>query len=208
MHIPGLFEIKDTALIHQFIKEIGFATLVTANNAYPVATHIPLELEINEKGEWVLWGHVSKTNPQWKMFEHFPTVLAIFLSPINSYISSSWYSHANAPTWNYMSVHISGNIKIIEGEKLWESIRRLTNKYEKNSANPVSLDTLPPSVQKQMNGLVGFEISMDKVEAAFKLSQNRNETDFKNIINQLRLSKNRNEQLMADAMEQYAKPQG
>lgn len=107
-----------------------------------------------------------------------------------------------------MSVHVSGTIKIIEGEKLWESIRRLTNKYEKNSANPVSLDTLPPSVQKQMNGLVGFEISMDKVEAAFKLSQNRNEADFKNIINQLRLSKNRNEQLMADAMEQYAKPQG
>ncbi|MEO6303256.1 MAG: FMN-binding negative transcriptional regulator [Bacteroidia bacterium] len=208
MHIPSLFEIKDKDLIHQFIKETGFATLITANGAYPVATHIPLELEINEKGESVLWGHISKTNPQWKMFQNFPKILAIFLSPVNSYVSSSWYNHPNAPTWNCMSVHVSGTIKVIEGDELWESVRRLTNRYEKNMANPVSLDTLPASVQKQMNGIVGFEISMDKVEAAFKLSQNRNETDFKNILEELRSSKNRNEQLMADAMEQYAKPQG
>ncbi len=201
MHIPKLFEITDNKIIEQFIKENGFATLISKGSEYPVGTHIPIELEINENGEKVLWGHVSKANPQWREFATSPNVLVIFLSNVNHYISSSWYNHPNAPTWNYLSVHVSGKLKVLEGEILWESIRRLTNKYEKTSANPVSLDTLPESVQKQMNGIVGFEISIDKIEAAFKLSQNRNDEDFKNIVNELRLSNKLSASLMADVME-------
>ncbi|MBK8788127.1 MAG: FMN-binding negative transcriptional regulator [Chitinophagaceae bacterium] len=144
---------------------------------------------------------MSKANPQWKDFENDENVLVIFLSPVHSYISSSWYNHPNAPTWNYLSVHITGKLKIIEGEKLWETVRRLTNRYEQKSEHPVSLDTLPESVQKQMNGIVGFEIRIDKVEAAFKLSQNRNDEDFENIVKQLRLSNELSSRLMADVME-------
>lgn len=201
MHIPKLFEITDKSVIEAFIKETGLATLISKGSVFPVGTHIPLELEINEDGNQVLWGHISKANPQWADFEKDPNVLVVFLSPVHSYISSSWYNHPNAPTWNYLSVHISGKIKIIEGEKLWESVRRLTNRYELHSAHPVSLDTLPESVQKQMEGIVGFEISMDKIEAAFKLSQNRTDADFENIIKQLRLSGALSAKLMADVME-------
>lgn len=120
---------------------------------------------------------------------------------MHSYISSSWYNHPNAPTWNYMSVHITGKLKVIEGDKLWESVRRLTTRYEQKFTNPVSLDTLPESVQKQMYGIVGFEISIDKIEAAFKLSQNRNDEDFENIVKQLRLSNELSPNIMADVME-------
>lgn len=201
MHIPKLFEITDNKIIEQFIKENGFATIISMGSEYPVGTHIPIELEINENGEKVLWGHISKANPQWAAFETSPNVLVMFLSNVNHYISSSWYNHPNAPTWNYLSVHVNGKLKVLEGEILWESIRRLTDKYEKNAANPVSLDTLPESVQKQMNGIVGFEISIDKIEAAFKLSQNRNDEDFKNIVKKLRLSNQLSASLMADVME-------
>ena len=120
MHIPKLFEIKDITIIEQFIKENGLATLITKNSLFPVGTHIPIDLEINENGENVLWGHISKANTQWNDFEKDENVLVIFLSPVHHYISSSWYNHPNAPTWNYLSVHISGKLKIIEGEKLWK----------------------------------------------------------------------------------------
>jgi transcriptional regulator len=201
MHVPKIFKVTDNNIIEQFIRENGFATLITKGSEFPTGTHIPIELEVNSKGEKVLWGHMSRANPQWKEFEHAPEVLVIFLSHVHSYISSSWYNHPNAPTWNYLSVHVSGRLKILEGDTLWESVRRLTNRYEKESARPVSLDTLPESVQKQMNGLVGFEISIKKIEAAFKLSQNRSDEDFNNIIKELRLSKNLSAQLMADIME-------
>jgi len=202
MHVPKLFRITDEVVIEQFIKETGFATIITKGSDYPVGTHIPVELELNNNGEKVLWGHISKANPQWKDFETSPNVLVIFLSNVHHYISSSWYNHPNAPTWNYLSVHVSGKLKTIEGEELWESVSRLTNRYERNSANPVSLDTLPESVQKQINGIVGFEIGIERIEAAFKLSQNRNAEDFANIISQLRLSDSLNSKLMASVMEE------
>ena len=188
--------------MEQFIRDTGLATLITKGSAYPAATHIPVELEQNANGETILWGHISKANPQWKDFEKDEHVLVVFLSPVHHYISSSWYSLPNAPTWNYMSVHVTGRIKIIEGEELWECVRRLTNRYEQKSANPVSLDTLPPEVQQQMNGIIGFEISIDKMEAAFKLSQNRDDEDHKNIIMQLRSSSGLSAQMMAEVMEQ------
>lgn len=205
MHVPKYFEVKDRAIIEQFIKENSFATLITKGSDYPVGTHIPIELELNENGEQVLWGHISKANPQSSDFEKDPGVLVVFLSHIHHYISSSWYNHPNAPTWNYMSVHVHGRLKILEGDMLWESVRRLTNKYEQHSKNPVSLDTLPASVQKQMNGIVGFEISIDRIDAAFKLSQNRNEEDFNNILRELCSGNDLLGKLMAEAMAEQRK---
>ncbi len=37
-----------------------------------------------------------------------------------------------------------------------------------------------------MKGLVGFEIKIERIEAQFKLSQNRHPVDYANIIAQLR----------------------
>jgi transcriptional regulator len=201
MYVPEIFEITDPKIIEQFIKENGFGTLITASSPFPVGTHIPMLLETNAIGDKVLTGHISKENPQGLDFEKSPQVLAIFLSSIHQYISSSWYNHPNAPTWNYISVHVSGNLKIIEGDTLWKAVSQLTDKYEQQSKCPVSLETLPKSVQRQMNGIIGFEISIHKIEAAFKLSQNRSQEDFANILNELRLSKDLMASLMADCME-------
>lgn len=200
MHVPAYAEVTDRELMEQFIRETTLATIISSGQVYPVATHIPLELEVNESGQKALWGHVSKANPHWKIFEKNPNVLVIYLSPVHHYISSSWYKEPNAPTWNYMSVHVTGKARIITGDKLWESIRRLTAHHEKISENPVSLDTLPESVKLQMNGLVGFEISIEKMEGSFKLSQNRTKEDYGNIIVQLNKSNVPQARAMADIL--------
>ena len=204
MYIPKIYEVTDDEIIEQFIKANSFATLVSANNAGIAAAHIPLELEVNEAGQKLLRGHMSKANPQWKNFSDDQPILAIFLSQAHHYISSSWYEQPNVPTWNYMSVHITGKVKLIEGAALWEMLKRLTDKYEAKSQHPVKLDELPDHVKKEVNGLVGFEISIEKTEAAFKLSQNRNEKDYRQIIQELRNTGDVNAGLMADAMEKQA----
>ena len=202
MHTPSHFKIDDEKLIDQFLRDHSFGTLISAGSPYPLATHIPMELETNTQGNPVLRGHISKANPQWHSWASHPQVLAVFLSPIHHYISSSWYNHPNVPTWNYMSVHISGELSILTGEELKESLRRLTDKYEKESKNPVSLDQLPVAVQNQINGIVGFEIQINRKEASFKLSQNRNEEDFMNIITELKNSGNSQAIQLAEIMEQ------
>ncbi len=201
MYIPKIYRIEDIEVIEDFIRANGFATIVSPAESHPIATHIPLDLQKDGHGNRLLTGHVSKGNPHWKQLERNPKILAIFLSNIHSYISSSWYNHPNVPTWNYMSVHASGTVSLLEGDQLRESLKRLTNKYEKNSEHPVSFETLPPPVQRQINGVVGLEIRVEKLECAFKLSQNRSREDLENIISHLKLKEGAGSRLMAEVME-------
>ncbi len=185
MYTPKHYKQEDWDEIKNFVQTYPFATLVSIDEKYPVATHIPIELEQNFEGETVLWGHIARNNRQWESFDKHPDVLAIFQSH-NSYISSSWYEEPEVPTWNYRAVHIYGKLKELSEEALRESLRRLIDKYEQNSECPVSMDTLPEEiVEPQLKGVYGFEISIEKVEAADKLSQKRNEQDHYNIIKKL-----------------------
>ncbi|QNL48233.1 FMN-binding negative transcriptional regulator [Olivibacter sp. SDN3] len=201
MYVPKQFRVEDQETIYQFIRENGFATLVSCSSDFPEATHIPIELEERGNGEKVLWGHMAKANPHWKSFAHFPQVLAIFQSPIHHYISSSWYDHANAPTYNYMSVHVRGKIRRLTEEEEWESVKRLVQRYEKIAERPIDLETLPPAVQQEINGLVGFEIAISGMDAAFKMSQNRDDKNHQLIIAALKKQGTRVADQLATIME-------
>ena len=185
MHTPKHYKQEDWDKIQQFIKTYPFATLVSIDEKYPVATHIPIELEQNFDDETVLWGHIARNNRQWKNFGDHPDVLAIFQS-YHSYISSSWYDKPEVPTWNYRAVHVYGTITELSEKALRASLRRQIDRYEKESECPVSMDSLPESiVEPQLKGVFGFEISIEKVEAADKLSQNHCDYDQNNIIRKL-----------------------
>src|SRR6188768_1938546 len=125
---------KKTEII-EFVKQNGFGILVSTVNGKPWATHLPLV--INTEGT-VLSGHLARGNAQWRELNQNEEVLAIFTGP-HAYVSSSWYDHENVPTWNYISVHIYGKIRITEGEKMLADLKELTNKYEKASVKPVTV---------------------------------------------------------------------
>ncbi|MBA2407058.1 MAG: FMN-binding negative transcriptional regulator [Chitinophagales bacterium] len=163
-----------------------------------MGTHLPLELEKNEDGEKFLWGHLSRANPQWKSFKDNDEVMAIFLGP-HTYNSSSWYDHVNVPTWNYIAVPMYGKVKIAEGEKLREMLK--PGVYEAVSQKPVSVHTMPDAyVQKEMKGIVGFEIAIERIEAKWKLSKNRDAANYQQIISELEKLNNFNAQQIAAEM--------
>ncbi|WP_138431078.1 FMN-binding negative transcriptional regulator [Fodinibius saliphilus] len=185
MYTPKHYNQDDWDELQQFIKTYSFATLVSIGDVYPVASHIPIELETNLDGDTVLWGHLARGNRQWKTFEKHHDVLAIFKDH-DSYISSSWYQEPEVPTWNYRAVHIYGELTELTEDTLRESLRRLIDKYEQNSECPVSMESLPDKVvEPQLKGIFGFEISIDMIEASYKLSQNKSEEDHNNIIKKL-----------------------
>ncbi|MFI5134889.1 MAG: FMN-binding negative transcriptional regulator [Chitinophagales bacterium] len=201
MYIPGYFQQRNFPEIENFIRKNSFAVLVNEVAEKPWATHIPVELEENEKGEKVLWCHIAKANPQWKSFESNRDVLVIFSGP-HHYISSSWYNHFNVPTWNFIAVHVYGKVAIMSDEKLYESLKRLVNKYETTSKNPVSVETLPADlIQKLLNGVVGMEISIEKIEGKWKLSQNRDDESAANVIRELESLNDFKAQQIADEMK-------
>jgi transcriptional regulator len=175
----NLDEVKD------FIKTNGFGLLINTIEGRPHATHIPLMLGNNASGEDILSGHISKANPQWKVFEAANEVLVVF-SGEHSYISSSWYDHSNVSTWNYIAVHIYGTLRVIEGEELLQDLKNLTNKYEANVEKPVTVESMGAKVvAREMRGIVGFQIKINEIQAAYKLSQNRDDHNHANIIKEL-----------------------
>lgn len=184
MHIPKLYKNENLEEVRAFIKSNSFGMLVSTVDNRPWATHIPLELEEDENGEEVIYGHVSKANAQWKQFNEAEEVLLIFNGP-HAYISSSWYSIEEVPTWNYVAVHIYGKLKIIDESELLYSLNKLVDKYETHSAHPIRMQDFSEKTMKQINGIVGFKITINEIQAAYKLSQNRKETDYKNIVSEL-----------------------
>lgn len=186
--------------IREFIRTNSFGILVNTLNGKPWATHIPILLETNDAGQDVLVGHIARANPQWHNFEAQPEVLAIFTAH-HAYISSSWYNHENVPTWNYIAVHCYGKIRIMEGKALYQSLKRLMDKYEAYSANPMRLENMTEKmVQAQMRGIVGFEIPIEDMQASYKLSQNRKDEDYQNVIRELEKRGDENSKKIAEEM--------
>jgi transcriptional regulator len=185
MYIPKYYKNENAGAVRAFIKENGFAILVSQAGGKPWATHIPLILDKDAQNKDILMGHISKGNGQWKDFDKNEEVLAIFSGP-HAYVSSSWYDHENVPTWNYIAVHVYGRIRIIEGDVLKKQLGKLVDKYESHRPSPVSVDRMSREfVEREMKGIVGFEIAITDIQAAMKLSQNRDDKDHENIIKEL-----------------------
>ena len=126
---------------------------------------------------------------QGKNFKENEEVLLIFNGP-HAYVSSSWYDHENVPTWNYIAVHVYGKLKLINNDELLHSLNLLVDKYEANMNNPVRIQDFSDKTMKQLKGIIGFKVSITEIQAAYKLSQNRNERDHQEIIDQLKKSNN------------------
>ncbi|WP_190809159.1 FMN-binding negative transcriptional regulator [Flagellimonas sp. S3867] len=183
MYIPHYYKNENVDEVKTFLKENSFGILVNQVDGKPWATHIPLELDRNGQGRDVLEGHISKANPQWKTFEESKEVLCIFNGP-HAYISSSWYQEEEVPTWDYIAVHVYGKLVVLNAEETMESLHKLVNKYERDSKNPVSLHDMSPKTLRQVNGVVGFQIEITDIQAAYKLSQTRPQ-DHAKIVSEL-----------------------
>lgn len=200
MYTPHHFKNTDMETVKEFIHNNGFGILINTVEGKPFATHIPLELSPDSTR---LLGHVSRTNSQWKHFEANDNVLAIFMGP-HTYISSSWYNHENVPTWNYITVHIYGKIRIIEGQELYDSLKHLVDRYEQYSEKPVALENMSPEyVKNSLRGLVGFEIAITEIQSSYKLSQNRDDESYGNIIRELEKRPDDNSHQIARVMKDY-----
>ena len=174
MYIPKHFTIQDEETKYEIIEQNSFATLFSQHNGEPYATHLPLLLN---RETLTLHGHFARPNEQWKDSGN-QQVLAIFQGP-HSYISPSWYETNKAvPTWNYVAVHVYGELEIVEDEQeLIDSLQDLVHKYE-NPKSTYSLNDVDPNYMEGLSkGIVGFKIKINKIEGKAKLSQNHSGKD-------------------------------
>jgi transcriptional regulator len=177
MYIPDHFREARPDVLHDAIRRIGFATLVTHDASGALeANHLPMLLDGN-----ILRGHVARANPVWKAGEG--EALAIFLGP-HAYVSPNWYpSKAEigkaVPTWNYITVHAKGRIRWIQdAEWLRAHVTLLSDTHEAPRPEPWKVSDAPESyVEALLRAIVGFELEITQLDGKYKLTQNREAAD-------------------------------
>ena len=198
MYIPKINATSNKEETIAFMQQFSFATIITAKDSLPVATHLPFIVTIKED-KIILTAHFAKANDQWKDIEH-NKILVIFSEP-HAYISPKNYDTAlNVPTWNYISVHAYGQGKLItNAAEVMTVLEATINNYE--SAYLQQWNNFAEDYKlKMINGIVAFEIVVTDLQAKKKLSQNRTATEKQKIIEQLSKSNDSNEKLIAGFM--------
>lgn len=201
MYSASHFRNEHLPTLTEFIKEFSFGTLITVDDIFPSATMIPMEL-IEMNNELYLFGHVSAANPQAQVFKQENVAALAIFSAGHSYVSSSWYEKENVSTWNYRSVQVKGFLNPLLDEDLRSHLIRLQAKYEDSQTKPRTVDTMSEGYfEKQVNGVRGFSMKISSIEGSWKLSQNRNEHDFKNVIAHLENQNNPDATEIANEMK-------
>jgi transcriptional regulator len=189
MHIPIANRIDDRGQINSFIQSHGFATIVTHNEGRPWASHLPVLLDEESEGHGVLRSHMARANEQWRHFESGQEVLSIFHGP-HSYISpSSYVMQETVPTWNYAAVHVYGLATVTEDATVLRKIvNETTTKYESHRPVPWKITLPETAIDAMLKAIVGFTIQISRVEAKFKLGQNRSQADQDGMLHDLQAS--------------------
>jgi transcriptional regulator len=179
---PAFTEVRPEILV-EHIERYDFGLLVTHGAEGLVASHIPFLIE--RDGEQLhLQGHLARPNPQVSDLARGGEVLAIFHGP-HAYISPNWYATGpSVPTWNYVDVHAYGTVQLVEDDKwLRRFLVRLSERHE--ARNPVAwrMRDLPEAyVETMLNGIIGLDIAVTRLEGKHKLSQNRPAADRPGVI--------------------------
>ncbi|MBD2727857.1 FMN-binding negative transcriptional regulator [Nostoc sp. FACHB-892] len=186
MYIPSAFREDDIEKLVTFMHANSFATLVSILNDVPIASHIPLVVTV-QNNVVKLSGHLAKPNPQWQVFGVGET-LAVFTGP-HAYISPSLYEkQESVPTWNYIAVHAYGVPQVItlsdSPELMDKMIEEMIDTY--GSEYKSQWHSLSDNFREgMMNGIIGFEMTVTRLEGKYKLSQNRSHFDQNNVAHSL-----------------------
>jgi transcriptional regulator len=202
MYIPPAFREDDPAELRAIMRAARLATLVTATPEGLVATPLPLFLDEADGDHGVLYGHVARANPQWRL-PVAGEALALFSGP-DAYVTPSWYAakaeHGKVvPTWNYVAVHAYGPVEFFEdAERLREVVTRLTDLHETGRTAPWRVTDAPePFVAAQLRGIVGLRMPIARIEGKRKLSQNRSEADRRGVAEGLAVSERQSDRSVA-----------
>ncbi|MEV0246146.1 FMN-binding negative transcriptional regulator [Nocardia sp. NPDC050712] len=186
MYVPKAFTVADDE-VRELLIQHGAANLITQTADGLLATLLPFVYDPETN---VLRGHLARNNPQWRA-PALGESLAIISGP-DAYISPSAYASKRehgrvVPTWNYVTAHVYGHLRIHD-DPAWLAalLRRLTDKHEAAFPEPWSIDDTPEGfVAGQLRAIVGVELTITRVEAKAKLSQNRPAADIDGVIESL-----------------------
>lgn len=202
MYVPPAFREEDRDSLQAMMREARLATLVTATAEGLVATPLPLLLAADEGPNGVLYGHLARANPQWRL-PPAGEAMAVFMGA-DAYVTPNWYATKRetqkvVPTWNYVAVHAYGPVEFFEeADRLLDIVTRLTALHEASQAAPWAVSDAPENfIRAQLRGIIGLRLPIARIEGKRKLSQNRSAEDRAGVVAGLAASDRASDRAMA-----------
>ncbi|MGV8926181.1 MAG: FMN-binding negative transcriptional regulator [Ewingella sp.] len=193
MYLPAAFKQDDTQAQAELIRQYPLGLLITHGPDGFEANPVPFLVDIDAAGQLILRAHLSRANAQWKSLAVDGQCMVVFQGE-EGYISPSWYPSKKhnggktVPTWNYITVQVSGEATLIDSSDwLLTLLHELTTVHEGGQREPWSVSDAPENfIAAQLKGIVGIELIARKTEGKWKLSQNRTTEDVSGVIQGLR----------------------
>ncbi|TQV73983.1 FMN-binding negative transcriptional regulator [Aliikangiella marina] len=199
MYIPKHFNLESRESQLKFIRQNSFGDIVTCFNNQLEINHAPFLVDDSDN---FLLCHLAKMNNHWKFIEKVDDLKVLFKGP-DCYISPSWSSNPNTvPTWNYVSIQVSGTATIIDDEQLIELLENLSQQHEAQFERPWTIAKMEPRKFTAMRkAIVGLKISIDSIEAKVKLSQNKTSEELNELTEGLSKMNDENSQKILTLMQ-------
>jgi transcriptional regulator len=209
VYVPRHFRQDDPATIRAAVRAARLGSLVTQNAGELFASHVPMLLEDEPAPHGRLIAHLARANTQWKAIGAGTSALVIFHGP-DAYVSPSFYASKRehgkvVPTWDYIAIHAYGTVRVIDdADAVLGIVTKLTNAHEARRAEPWAVDDAPATyIAAQLRGIVGIELTVERFDAKWKLSQNRAERDFAGVRDGLAASADAGDRAVANELDRF-----
>jgi transcriptional regulator len=206
LYTPAAFTAHDRTAVSRLMHDHPFATLVTPGTPEPFVSHLPLLLVCDCEPHGTLLGHFAGGNPHAQAAA--VETIAVFHGP-HAYVSPSWYAEpAKAvPTWNYAAMHAHGVLGIVEDPVEARAILdALVQRFEGPRQAPWTFAMPARQRDALVAAIVPFRMRIRRLEAKFKLSQNRSAGDRDRVIEALDREDHPDARATAAWMRLYAAP--
>lgn len=200
MYLPKLFKSENNELLKQIVAENAFSSLIMYKEKI-LSTKAMMLINESKKDTFFIETHLHKANPIAIAINEGDEVLCDFIG-VNTYISSSWYNHVNASTWNYEQVQIYGKVVFMNDDELYNHLYKLTNQFEALQKCPMTAEKIGKEfIEREMKGTLGINVVPTEIKIKQKLSQNRDEENYSRIIEKLENSNSLSDKKMALKMK-------
>ena len=174
MHPNPMFRAEPDESVLEFVRERSFGVLTVSGPQRVLAAHVPFVLHENR-----ILAHLMRVNPLAQhLLEGSADALLVISGP-DGYISPDWYGEAQRfPTWNYLAVHLRGELRLLSDSALRKVLDRMSETFEKRLApkSPWKVDKIEQGLlERMMQHIIPIEMSVRSVDSTFKLNQNRSE---------------------------------
>ena len=202
MYVAPAFKTDDSAA-WALVAARSFGVLTIVNDGWPVAVHVPFHVSRAADGKARLQIHLARANPMHAMIATGTKAMIVVSGP-DAYISPDWYvSKDQVPTWNYVAAHLYGTARVIDAAEALDHVETLSLAFEERLRPKKPWSTMKMPAQKReamLRAIVPIEVEIERIEASFKLSQNKTIPDRLEVSRMLDWRGGWGESAMAEAM--------